>query len=78
MYSHLLDSEQHMLITDSIILGGVRGVPSRTTNLLDSDARQMQMSKSDAALKSRQHFISSQGAISRPVEGRGIWAQFVG
>ena len=59
MYSHLLDSEQQKLITDSIILGGVRGVPSRTTNLLDSDARQMQMSKSDAALKSRQHFVSS-------------------
>ena len=42
-----------------MILGNERGVPSRATNLLDSGAGQMQMSKSDAALKSRQHFISS-------------------
>ena len=42
-----------------MILGNVRGVQSRATNLLDSDVQQMQMSKSDAALKSKQHFISS-------------------
>ena len=37
---------------------------SRTTNLLDSAPQQMQTSKSDAALKNRQHYISSAHQMS--------------
>ena len=50
-----------------MILGNVRGgdgwKQSRATNLLESDAKQMQLSRSDAALKSKQHFISSTNPI---------------